>query len=370
MIDTRTGFSRRQFLTQASYFGAFYAFAGTLPLAAMAPSLADDPRIAAAPIVDAGFASVRKIGDGVYATISDTSKGFTTMCNGGFVIGKDAALLIEGFVTANGAAFQMEALRKVTQVPAAGAIDTHYHFDHSCGNSFYGAHNIQLWGHANVGKRIVDNYAPIQAADKAAVLAPLDQRVADAKSPFAKQHAESDLKSLGGVVDIVKKTTLTLPNRPLDPAKLPLNVDLGGCPIVIESFPGHSGTDLIVRVPEQKVVYTGDLIFNGSYPACFDDQATMSGWRATLKTFASYDKDTLFVPGHGQVCGQEGVARLRSVFDDLAEQSEKMYKAGVPAADAADLYVVPEKFKSFGIWSWGFCIGFAVKKLYAESAAK
>lgn len=197
MVDTPAGFSRRQFLTQASYFGAFYALAGAMPLAAMANSLTDDPRIAAA-----------------------------------------------------------------------------------------------------------------------------------------------------------------------------LTVDLGACPVVIESFPGHSGTDLIVKVPEQKVVYTGDLMFNGSYPACFDEQASISGWRATFKTFASFDKDTIFVPGHGQVCGQEGVARIRSVFDDLAEQSEKMYKAGVPAGEAADLYVVPEKFKSVGIWSWGYCVGFAVTKPYAELDAK
>jgi glyoxylase-like metal-dependent hydrolase (beta-lactamase superfamily II) len=96
--------------------------------------------------VDAGFAAVRKIGEGAYATISDTSKGFTTMCNGGFLVGKDAALMVEGFVTVNGAAFQMETLRKVTQMPIAGAVDTHYHFDHSCGNSFYGGNNIPLWG--------------------------------------------------------------------------------------------------------------------------------------------------------------------------------------------------------------------------------
>src|SRR5664279_1597418 len=88
MIDTVIGFSRRQFLTQASYFGAFYAIGGVLPLRAISASLSDDPRIATTPIVDAGFASVRKIGEGAYATISDTSKGLTTMCNGGFVHGK------------------------------------------------------------------------------------------------------------------------------------------------------------------------------------------------------------------------------------------------------------------------------------------
>jgi glyoxylase-like metal-dependent hydrolase (beta-lactamase superfamily II) len=370
MIDTATEFSRRRFLTQASYFGAFYAIAGAIPLPGLAASLSDDPRIAATPIVDAGFASVRKIGAGAYATISETSKGLTTMCNGGFVVGKDAALLLEGFVTPNGAAFQMDALRKVSQAPAAGALDTHYHFDHSCGNSFYGANGIQLWAHASVGKRITESYEPMQIADKAAILGSSEKRVQQANSELHKQHAQSDLNALTGVVDIVKKTTLTLPNRPLDPAKLPLTVDLGGYPIVIEHFPGHSGTDLIVRVPEQKVVYAGDLLFNGMYPVCFDEKATISGWRATLKTFASFDKDTIFVPGHGQICGQEAIALLRNVFDDIAEQAEKMHKAGVPATEAVDRYIVPDKFKTLGIFAWGFTIGPAITKLYAEWDAK
>ncbi len=370
MLETVTGYSRRQFLTQASLFGGFYTIAGAIPFPAMAASLFDDPRIASAPVVDAGFASVRKIGEGAYATISDTSKGLTTMCNGGFVFGKDAALLLEGFVTANGAAFQMSALRKVSQVPAAGALDTHYHFDHSCGNSFYGANGIQLWGHAAVGKRITESYEPMQALEKSAILGGVEKRMQEAKSDAVKQHAQSDMNALSGVVDIVKKTTLTLPNRPLDPAKLPLNVDLGGYPIVIEHFPGHSGTDLIVRVPEQKVVYAGDLLFTGMYPVCFDEKATISGWRATLKTFASYEKDTIFVPGHGRISSQEDIALLRRVFDDIAEQAEKMHKAGVPVGEAVDRYVVPDQYRTLGIFAWGFTIGPAIAKLYSEWGTK
>jgi glyoxylase-like metal-dependent hydrolase (beta-lactamase superfamily II) len=370
MMDTAAAFSRRQFLKQASRFGAFYAFAGSVPLPTLADSLLDDPRISETPIVDNGFASVRKIGDGLYATISDTSKGYTTICNGGFLIGKDGALLIEGFGTPAGAAFQMEVLRKVTQVPAIGALDTHYHFDHSMGNAFYGANGVQLWGHTEVAKRIVQSYVSMQGADRTVFLAPYEKRVQDAKTDAQKQHAQGDLGAITNIFAMANKTALALPNRPLDPAKLPLSVDLGTLPVVIESYPGHSGTDLVVRAPEQKVVYTGDLVFNGFYPACFDEKATMSGWRATLKTFASWDKETIFVPGHGQVCGQEGVQRLREVFDDIAEQAEKMHRAGVPAAEAADQYVIPEKFKSLAIFAWGFTIAPAITKLYAEMSAK
>lgn len=363
-------FSRRGFLAKTSCFGAFYAVAKLIPLPALAEELAGDSRMSPTPVVDKGFAAVRKIGNGLYATISDPSKGNTTICNGGFLAGKDGALLIEGFTTPAGAAFQKEALRMVTQVPVKGALDTHYHFDHSMGNSFYGANGVPLWAHATAAKRIVDNYSPLQGLDKAAALGPYEKRIKDAKSDLERAHAQSDLNAVTGLFQIANATVLGLPNHPIDPAKLPMPIDLGGLTAVIESYPGHSGTDMIVRVPEQNVVYAGDLLFSGWYPVCFDEKATISGWRDTLKKFSAFDKDTLFVPGHGQICGQEGIASIREVFDDIAGQAEKMYKAGVPAEEAQHRYVVPDKFKNFPVFAWGFTIGPAITKLYAEWGAK
>ncbi len=366
MVDLATGFSRRQFLATTSCFGAFHALAKFVPLPALAAKLAGDSRISQTPLVDKGFASVRKIGNGLYATISDTSKGFQTTCNGGFLAGKDAALLLEGFASPTGASFQMDALRMVSQAPVKAALDTHYHYDHSMGNSFYGANGVPLWAHTSVAKRMVDHYAPMQGATKENVLAAFEKRVKDAKSDLERAHAQSDVNALTGVIADVDASLLTLPNHPLDPANLPLSVDLGGLTAVLEFHQGHSGTDVIVRVPEQNVVYTGDLLFNGLYPVCFDPKATVSGWRETLKYFAGFDKDTLFVPGHGQICGQEGVATIRAAFDDIAAQAETMYKAGVPVEEAQHRYVVPDRFKNLYIWSWGFAIGSAVTNLYAE----
>jgi len=155
-------FSRRDFLIKSSCFGALYAVAKLIPLPALAAELVGDSRVSATPIVDKGFASVRKIGNGLYATISDPSKGITTLCNGGFLAGKDAALLVEGYGSPAGASFQMDALRMVSQVPVKGALDTHYHFDHSMGNAFYGAKGIEVWAHPAVARRIVDSYTPLQ----------------------------------------------------------------------------------------------------------------------------------------------------------------------------------------------------------------
>ncbi len=364
MVELAKGFSRRQFLAHTSCFGAYYAAARFIPLPALGKRISQDSRVAQAPLVDKGFASVRKIGDGVYATISDPTKGNTTLCNGGFVAGRDGALAIEGFLSAAGAAFQMDALRLVSQAPVKAALDTHYHFDHSMGNAFYGAHGVPVWAHAKAAARIVESYSVLQGADRAAVLGPFEKRVHDAKSEAERQHAQGDLNAMTGIFETANATVLALPSHPLDPANLPMTMDLGGVKAVVESFPGHSGTDIIVRVPEQNIVFTGDLLFNGWYPVCFD--ATVSSWRTTLAKFAGFDKDTIFIPGHGQVCGQEGIATIREVFDDIAGQAEKMYQAGVPAAEAAQRYAVPDKFKNFPIFAWGFTIGPAITKLYEE----
>ena len=122
---------------------------GSQPLA----DVADDARISKTPLVDKGFASVRKIGNGLYATISDWSKGNTTVCNGGFLVGRDAALLVEGFATPAGASFQIDALRMVSQAPVKGAVDTHYHLDHSIGNAFYGTRGIEVWAYPAAARR-------------------------------------------------------------------------------------------------------------------------------------------------------------------------------------------------------------------------
>jgi glyoxylase-like metal-dependent hydrolase (beta-lactamase superfamily II) len=362
--------SRRLFLGRVSQWSALFAAYPLIPLPGLAETLASDQRIAQTPLVDKGFAAVRKVGDGLFATISDTSKGLQTMCNGGFLTGKDAALLVEGFVSPAGAAFQHETLRSVSKAPVMGAIDTHYHFDHSTGNSYYGANGIALWAHANTSRRIFENYAAMQGVDKSVVVGPIEAQAKNAKSEVAQKHAEQYAATLGNIFGVANATVLALPNRPLDPAKLPIKLDLGGLTAVVETYPGHSGTDVLVRVPAQNVVYAGDLLFNNMYPVTFDEQASVSGWRSTLKTFLSWGKDTIFIPGHGQICGPEGVQLSLDLFDDIEAQAEKLHRAGVPAEEAADQYVVPEKFKNVAIFAWSLAIGPTITKLYKEWGAR
>jgi glyoxylase-like metal-dependent hydrolase (beta-lactamase superfamily II) len=356
--------SRRNFLANASRLGAAYAAAQWLPLPGIAEAMAADSRIAEKPIVDKGFASIRQIGQGVYATISDRTKGLQTRCNGGFIIGRDAALLIEGFQTPIGSAFQLETYRMVSKIPIRAAMNTHFHFDHSLGNSFYGGQGIPIWAHAKAAARMTERYPHWQAEGLEAFIAPWEKRAREAKAGLQSEHAKSDVEGLSGMFQPVSQAVLALPNHPLDPAKMPMTIDLGGRSVVIEHYIGHTNTDLIFRVPDQNIVFTGDLFVDLQYPTNLDGYPTP--WRATLAKFATFDKDTILVPGHGQVCGLDHLAIMRSVFDDIADQAQKFYKAGVPAEEAGDRYVVSEKFKNFRMFSWGFCVGRTVEQLYAD----
>ena len=190
-------FSRRRFLAAAS---AAYAGAKLLPFAPISPALAADPRVAEAPVADKGFASIRKIGDGVYATITDRTKGLQTRSNGGFIIGRDGALLVEGFQTPIGAAFQMDTYKMVSKVPVRAAIDTHFHFDHSLGNSYYGGMGVPVWAHAKAASRMTERLSAMASGEPGNVSCAVGTARACGEKRFAARTREERYRRADGNV--------------------------------------------------------------------------------------------------------------------------------------------------------------------------
>ncbi|HUJ39827.1 MAG TPA: MBL fold metallo-hydrolase [Candidatus Acidoferrales bacterium] len=361
----KAAMTRRNFLRGASLAGAAWAASSWRGLPAWATPQIVLPT--GAPLADAGFASAQKLAEGVYAVISDTTKGSETLCNGGFMVGRHATLVWEGFNSQKGAAFVLDTVKLATKVPVQAAIDSHFHLDHTFGNAQYTAAKIPIWAHEKVAPLMRQRYLALQHHDKAAMFAPAETHVHDAISDADKQHAEGDLKALQFVAALIEQTDITLPTRSLSPAEMPLKVDLGGRTVIIETHPGHTPGDLILRVPEENIVFTGDLIFNHSYPVTSD--ADMLGWLKTLDAFGRFGRKTVFVPGHGAVCGQEGVELLKSVFADLAQHARQMAQMGVPVSEAQARYTVPGQFKTLGLFAWGFCIDQAVAQFYAAARA-
>jgi len=84
--------------------------------------------------------------------------------------------------------------------------------------------------------------------------------------------------------EAIDRVTLAYPTELLRAADLPKKIDLGGITVVIEHLVGHTPTDLVVRVPQRDIVFTGDLLFEKSYPVAFDGD--MISWRKALDRLA------------------------------------------------------------------------------------
>jgi len=130
--------------------------------------------------------------------------------------------------------------------------------------------------------------------------------------------------------------------NPLDPSKLPTKVDLGGVTAVLESYPGHSGTDIIVRVPEQNVVYAGRSCVFQHVPGLL----RRAGYCVRL---AANVEDIRFLGQGHSFCSRvmaRFVARRHcapaGALRRYRRAGAKDAQAGVPALEAADLYEIPE----------------------------
>jgi cyclase len=130
---------------------------------------------------------------------------------------------------------------------------------------------------------------------------------------------------------------------------------------------GHTAGDIVVHLPAERVVCTGDL-FNG-YVGYMGD-AYVDEWAATLDRLAQMDFRAV-IPGHGKLfTGKEAIPAVQACLRDLWQQAERLKKAGVPAQEAAgriDLRAHASRFPQFTT------VGFnqtAVERIYAVIDAR
>ena len=146
MSHPTLGLSRRNFLTQASCFGAFYHLASRVPLLgcrASSPTIREFPRRRSS---IKGSHRCAKSARGFTRQSQTRRRATSRFATADFSLAKIPRCCWRGSRSVAGASFQMETLRSVTQIPVKAALDTHYHYDHSCGNAFYGANEHRTLG--------------------------------------------------------------------------------------------------------------------------------------------------------------------------------------------------------------------------------
>jgi glyoxylase-like metal-dependent hydrolase (beta-lactamase superfamily II) len=101
---------------------------------------------------------------------------------------------------------------------------------------------------------------------------------------------------------------------------------------LIEVGPAHTRGDLLVHVPGDRVVFTGDLLFIEGTPILW--AGPVGNWIRACDRILAMDVDVI-VPGHGPITDRDGVRSVRDYLTHLRDEARRRYEAGIPAADAA-----------------------------------
>lgn len=223
--------------------------------------------------------TLKQVGPNVWAAVSNPKSTAAAWANMGFVIGDDGVAVIDTSpsVDADGnfgtepAKQLLATIRKLTMLPVRFVINTHYHVDHVGANGVFVDAGATVLAHRNVRGWI---------------------------------HAEN-LRMFGKDIKPQPKAFiegLVPPTVTYDEA---VNLYLGSREIRVRSFPGHTGGDSVVLIPDAKVVFAGDLLWRDMLPNLIDASATQ--WIDTLDTLATNEVGSTFVPGHGDVGNAQDV---------------------------------------------------------------
>ncbi|HET8947684.1 MAG TPA: MBL fold metallo-hydrolase [Candidatus Polarisedimenticolia bacterium] len=287
--------------------------------------------------------TVTPLADGVYAVIRDDRPGFMVDANNLFIVNERDVVVVDS----NGAPAitrqVVAALKRLTDKPVRYVVNTHYHDDHIRGN--------QVWREAYPGVEFIAHafareYLPGQGAvnrknfltGAPAFLEDLRGALKSGRgltgAPLTAEERdslESDVSLAGLVLSEGEKAETVLPTITVRDR---LTLERGARVIdILHLGSGHTAADLVVHLPREGIVATGDLVV-WPVPLVGDPQSHIAAWGKTLQRLRDLHASIL-VPGHGPILRDDAYVRtLQEMFTSIAAQAQEAVRGGA-VGDAA-----------------------------------
>lgn len=134
-----------------------------------------------------------------------------------------------------------------------------------------------------------------------------------------------------------KKSASKAPKGPLAEVKSRLLLGPAGRRVEVRwlGMPANSAGDLVVYLPKQRVLFTGDLAWHRAVPWIVDPKFSYKGWLASIDTLltARFDADSI-VPGHGTMASKvNGLMYTRRYLVDAMDKAAQLAGWGVPVQE-------------------------------------
>jgi cyclase len=274
-----------------------------------------------------------KITDDVYHAVGTSA--MTVGCNGAVVINANDVLVVDSHISPAAAWALREELKPLTAKPIRFVVNTHFHFDHAHGNQIYGP-DVEVIGHEFTRAALAGGMSTTSRSYGSFVgtlptqIEQLKLRISAAKDPGERSKLEAQLAVMERHYRATQAAVPTPPTVTLSDA---MTLHRGGREIrLLYLGRGHTGGDVVVHLPRERVVITGDLLTAG--PAYLGD-GYFTDWIATLEKLKTLEFDTV-LPGHGDAFkGKAKIDHWQAYVRDFWTQAQQMHKAGVSADDAS-----------------------------------
>lgn len=240
--------------------------------------------------------TLEEVSPGIFAYVQLDGSWFLN--NAGIIVGDDSAIVVDTLGTeARSRAFHA-ALRRTTDKPVPVLVNTHSHADHTHGNFLF--------------------------APQTAIVA----------------HELCREEVLVASVDALRRSfpTANFGNLPKTPAPMVtfaerLNLFAGGLKVeLIFMGPAHTTNDVVAWIPERKVLFSGDLVFNGGTP--FAMAGSIGGWLDAIPRLRALGAETI-VPGHGAVCTPAVFDTVERYLRFIGATARKGFDGGIAPLELA-----------------------------------
>lgn len=322
------------------------AFAAALALPSALPGGGPAPDLDHLWAQDTVFA-VRQVRPGVYFAVG--RQGRLVGSNSVFVVTDRDVILVDDHITPRAARALVTEVRRVTDKPLRYVVNTHFHYDHVSGNTIFGP-DVEIVSHPATRDRLLNGGAQMVRDQLAAA----ERQVAALRARRDTTRGDSARAALD--VQLAEWTLYAEEYRALRLALPTLTVDSGlvfhrGGGQELRVFwlgRGHTAGDVVVQMPREGLMLTGDLITNTQgHPFAADGYA--GEWAATLRRLGALVGDsTETLPGHGEPF--RGGARYRAtadLFDDVWNQARAIAARGLPPDSAARAFDVSRHVATF-----------------------
>jgi len=239
--------------------------------------------------------SIEEVSKGIFAYVQLDGSWFLN--NAGCIVGPDSAVVVDTVGTEARARDWRAAQRSITSLPVSALVNTHHHADHTNGNFMF-APSTAIIGHEKCRAEMLES-PPFR------------------RTPIFPDTDFGDCPSA--------PPTITFSDRmALFAGDLRIELMFVG--------PAHTTNDVVAWIPERKLLFSGDVIFNGGTP--FALMGSVGGWLEALDRLEALGAETI-VPGHGAVCGPQIFGDVRAYLQFIESTAKRGFAAGTLPLDLA-----------------------------------